>query len=200
MNRRTIITAGVAAALAPLAAPRLAGAETFTARGARYFTDAVLTTHEGQRVRFYTDLLKGKRCLINFVFVGCTDICDSVTQNLAAVQDLLGDRIGRDIFMYSISLQPDFDTPEVLKLYADRFNTKPGWLFLTGQPNEVEVLRRRLGFTDVDPVVDADIFQHAAMLRIGEERLDRWGMAAAQLPPESLVNSINRIIPPPRYG
>jgi protein SCO1/2 len=127
---------------------------------------------------------------------GSTDVCDSVTQNLAIVQDLLGDRIGREIHMYSISLQPDFDSPEVLNDYAKRFAIKPGWSFLTGDAAEVEVLRRRLGFDDIDPALDADIFQHAAMLRIGEERLDRWAMTAALLAPEALVTAINRVFPP----
>src|SRR3954453_13951347 len=187
MHRRHLAKAGLAAALAPLVRPAPAAAATFTSRGASYFTDAVLTTHEGKRVRFYSDLLKGKRFLINFVFVGCTDVCDSVTQNLALVQDLLGDRVGREIFMYSITLQPDFDTPEVLADYAKRFDVKPGWSFLTGAPAEVEILRQRLGYNDIDPVLDADIFQHAAMLRIGDERLERWAMSAALLRPESLV-------------
>jgi protein SCO1/2 len=196
MNRRILAKAGLAAAMAPLVRPGVAAAATFTKRGAGHFTDAVLTTHEGRQARFYTDLLKGRRVLINFVFVGCTDVCDSVTANLAAVQDILGERVGTEIFMYSISLQPDFDTPEVLKDYADRFAVKPGWSFLTGRPQDVEVLRWRLGFADIDPVLDTDLFQHAAMLRIGEERLDRWAMAAALLTPESLVATINRVFPP----
>ena len=199
MNRRTFARAGLTAALAPLAAGR-AGADTFTSRGAGYFTDAVLTNHEGKQARFYTDLLQGKRFLINFVFVGCTDVCDAVTQNLCMVQDLLGDRLGRDIFMYSITLLPEFDSPEVLNAYAERFGTKPGWSFLTGDPADIETLRRRLGFNDIDPVLDADIFQHAAMLRIGDERLDRWAMSAALLPPESLVQAIDRVFPPRRAG
>ena len=197
MNRRTLMTAGLAAGLAPLAGARRADAATFTSRGASYFTNAVLTTHEGRKVRFYSDLLKGKRFLINFVFVGCTDVCDSVTQNLTAVQELLGDRIGTEIHMYSITLQPEFDSPEVLNDYAKRFAVKPGWSFLTGAPADVELLRRRLGFDDIDPALDADIFQHAAMLRIGEEKLDRWAMTAAMLKPEALVTAINRVFPPP---
>ncbi len=196
MHRRTLAKAGLATALAPLMRPTPAEAATFTSRGASYFTDARLTTHEGKQVRFYTDLLKGKRVLINFVFVGCTDVCDSVTQNLATVQELLGDRVGREIFMYSLSLQPEFDTPEVLNDYAKRFDVRPGWSFLTGAAAEVEMLRQRLGYADIDPVLDADIFQHAAMLRIGEERLDRWAMSAALLQPESLVQAINRVFPP----
>lgn len=200
MNRRSFAKAGLAAALAPLASSGRAGAASFTSRGAGYFTDAVLTTHEGKRVRFYTDLLKGKRVLINFVFVGCTDVCDSVTQNLCLVQDLLGDRVGRDVFMYSITLLPEFDSPEVLNAYAERFGTKPGWSFLTGDAADVETLRWRLGFADIDPALDADIFQHAAMLRIGEEPLDRWAMSAALLPPESLLQSINRVFPAASAG
>ena len=196
MRRRDFARAGLGAALAAagLALPR--GGAGATAYGPDYFTNVVLTTHEGRKVRFYADLLQGRRVLINFVFVGCSDVCDSVTGNLAAVQDLLGDRVGRDVSMYSITLQPEFDTPEVLKLYAERFGVRPGWEFLTGAPEDVELLRWRLGFADIDPVLDADIFQHAAMLRIGEEPLDRWAMAPALLKPESLVESINRVIPP----
>jgi protein SCO1/2 len=200
MNRRTLARAGLAAALVPLALPSVARASTFTGRGARYYTDAVLTTHEGKQARFYSDLIKGKRVLINFVFVGCSDVCDSVTANLAAVQDILGDRVGSEIFMYSISLQPDFDTPDVLKLYADRFGIKPGWSFLTGDPADVEVLRWRLGFADINPELDADLFQHAAVVRIGEERLDRWTMAPAMLTPERLAESITRVFPQQRAG
>jgi len=197
MNRRDLAKASVAAAMSPLVLAKASGAVPFTTRGKAYFTDAVLTTHDERRVRFYTDLLQGKRVLINFVFVGCTDICDSVTANLAVLQDLLGDRVGREIFMYSITLQPEFDTPSVLRAYAERFGIKPGWSFLTGAPADVELLRRRLGFADIDPARDANIFEHAGMLRIGEERLDRWAMAAALLPSESLAGAVNRVIPPP---
>jgi protein SCO1/2 len=190
--------AGAAAVMSPFAFPRRTVVAQSPVYGARYFTDAVLTTHEGQKVRFYTDLLRNRRVLINFVFVGCTDICDSVTANLVAVQDMLGDRVGREITMISITLLPEFDTPEVLKMYADRFGVRPGWHFLTGAPDEVEVLRRRLGFADIDPVLDADIFQHAASLRIGNEALQRWTMAPAQLDPERLVETIERVFTPRR--
>jgi protein SCO1/2 len=190
--------AGAAAVMSPFAFSQRAGVAQAPVYGVRYFTDALLTTHEGQKVRFYTDLLRNRRVLINFVFVGCTDICDSITANLVAVQDLLGDRVGREITMISITLLPEFDTPEVLKLYADRFGVRPGWHFLTGAPDEVEVLRRRLGFADIDPVLDADIFQHAASLRIGNESLQRWTMAPAQLDPERLVETIERVFTPKR--
>jgi protein SCO1/2 len=113
-----------------------------------------------------------------------------MTQNLVEVQRLLGDRVGRDIFMYSLSLQPEYDTPAVLRDYAEGFGVGPGWLFLTGAPGDVETLRRRLGFTDPDPVLDADPEQHIGVLKYGIEPLDRWGGCPALSRPEQIVRLI----------
>jgi protein SCO1/2 len=154
-----------------------------------------LRSHDGRTVHFYDDLLKGKIVLINFMYTECGDICPGMTQNLADVQALLGDRVGRDIFMYSFTLRPAYDTPDRLKAYADTFEVKPGWLFLTGVPDEIELLRRRLGFADSDPVLDADLEQHIGIVRIGNEPLNRWVMAAALLRPESLVQNLRQVLP-----
>ena len=109
----------------------------------RSFPNVTLTTHEGKKVRFYDDLIKDKIILINFMYVKCDGICPGTTANLVNVQKMLGDRVGRDIFMYSITLKPEEDTPEVLNRYAKAYKTKPGWLFLTGEPKDVELLRRK---------------------------------------------------------
>jgi protein SCO1/2 len=149
-----------------------------------------LETHDGRQVRFYDDLLKGRTVTINFMYTLCGDICPGMTQNLVEVQRLLGDRVGRDIFMYSLSLQPEYDTPAVLRDYAEGFGVGPGWLFLTGAPGDVETLRRRLGFTDPDPVLDADPEQHIGVLKYGIEPLDRWGGCPALSRPEQIVRLI----------
>jgi protein SCO1/2 len=197
MNRRAFFLTGAAAAVAPLAlASPAAAARPLSQRGgAAYFTNAELRAHDGRTVRFYDDLVKGKIVLINFMYTECGDICPGMTQNLAAVQALLGDRVGRDIFMYSISLQPETDTPERLKAYAETFDVKPGWSFLTGAPADIELLRRRLGFADSDPVQDADLEQHIGIVRIGNEPLNRWVMAAALLRPEAFIQNIGLVIP-----
>jgi protein SCO1/2 len=106
------------------------------------------------------------------------------------VQQALGSRVGRDIFMYSITLRPEFDTPPVLRAYAKRFGVKPGWTFLTGQPLDTEIVRRKLGFYDLDPKVDADVSQHTGMLRIGDESHDRWCMVPALSSPRQIVSTI----------
>src|ERR1043165_874415 len=81
---------------------------------ARYFPNFELTTHQGRKVRFYDDLIKDKIVVINFMYAQCEGICPGITANLLRVQKILGDRIGRDIFMYSITLKPEEDSPKDL--------------------------------------------------------------------------------------
>jgi protein SCO1/2 len=92
--------------------------------------------------------------------------------------------------MYSFTLQPEADTPAVLKAYAETFGVGPGWLFLTGEPGDMELLRRRLGFVDPDPALDADIAQHIGLLRYGIEPRSRWAGCPALSKPEVIVRSI----------
>ncbi len=81
---------------------------------------------DGRALRFYDDLVKGKVVLLNFFFTSCGETCPLVTENLRAVQDLLGERMGRDIFMLSVSLQPELETPAILKDYAEQWDVRPG--------------------------------------------------------------------------
>jgi protein SCO1/2 len=197
MNRRAFFSTGAGAgvALAALGLPAASNATSFRQDGEDWFTNVELRTHEGRTVRFYEDLLKDKIVLVNFMFTNCGDVCPGMTQNLADVQKLLGDRVGREIFMYSISLQPEIDTPEKLKDYADMFDVGPGWLFLTGARDDVELLRHRLGFVDSDPEQDADLEQHIGTVRIANVPLHRWMMSPALLDPEAIVRSVMRVIP-----
>ena len=101
--------------------------------GADYFPNVELTDQDGKTVKFYDDLIKDKVVAINFIYTHCGDTCPAETASLRQVQKLLGDRVGKDIFFYSISIDPDHDTPKVLKEYADKFHAGPGWRFLTGK-------------------------------------------------------------------
>ncbi len=149
-----------------------------------------LITHDGEKVRFYDDLVRDKIVLINFFLVECTDgLCPTVTANLRKVQDLLGERMGRDVFFYSVSLQPKKDTPKILKDYAANFEVKPGWKFLTGKPADIETLRRGMGFVDWDPIRDKDVGNHTAMGRYGDDKLDRWGGIALRSSPENIAST-----------
>jgi protein SCO1/2 len=110
-----------------------------------YFTDVQLTTQNGDPVRLYSDLLKGKVVVINSFFATCTGSCPKMSGVLAGLQERLGDRLGKDVFLLSFSVDPENDTPAKLKEYAESFHAKPGWLFLTGKKENVDFALSRLG-------------------------------------------------------
>lgn len=182
MNRRILLSASGTATTAPSApaasnpkrpSQRIAPPPATTAST---FPNVVLRTPDGKVFKFVDDLVKNKIFLINMFFVACTDgVCPMVTANLARVQPLLGQRLGRDMFMYSISLDPLKDTPESLRAYTAHFEINPGWLFLTGEnPDDIERLRKALGYFDPDPKVDADKTTHTGLALMGNEPLDRY--------------------------
>ena len=110
------------------------------------------------------------------MYVKCDGVCPGITANLVKLQKLLGSRLGRDIFMYSFTLKPEQDSPEVLRRYAEAYHVKKGWTFLTGTPADMELLRRKLGFTDPDPKLDADKSNHIGNVRYGNEPLLLLGL------------------------
>lgn len=169
---------------------------------ARYFTEAEFRTQDDRPVRFYTDLLQGKKVLINFMYRECSNTCPRTTANLVAVQRAFGDRAGRDVFFISISLRPDVDTPALLKAYAAEHGCGPGWSFLCGATKDVDVLRRKLGLAD-----NPDITQHVGLLTFGDEPAARWGTTNALAAPEHILWVVKNRIDgwgaepwPPRSG
>lgn len=161
-----------------------------------YFPNVVLRTQDDKPVRFYDDLVKDKAVTINFFFAKCEEICPLVTANLAKFQKLMGDRVGRDLFMYSISLKPEEDTPAKLKHYAEMHGAQPGWTFLTGDKADVELLRRSLGFTNPSAKVDKDLNQHIGNVRYGNEPLMLWAACPGQARAEWIVESVSWVMRP----
>jgi protein SCO1/2 len=140
--------------------------------GANYFSNIPLTTQDGKTVHFYDDLLKDRKVVINFIYTRCGDSCPLETARLAQVQRILGDRMGRDIFFYSFSVDPVRDTPEELKAYAEKFHAGPGWLFLTGKKADIDVVRKKLGLAaraGLDEIAD-----HSTSLMIGNTATGQW--------------------------
>jgi protein SCO1 len=151
---------------------------------------AVVDQH-GQAYRFYDDLVKSKVVTLNFFYAECGGTCPLITENLRKVHELFGDRVGRDVFMYSITLQPENDTPDLLKHYAEVHGVGAGWKLLTGAAADIEELRQALGFTSPDPALDVIADSHTGMLRFGNERLQRWAGCPALARPEGIVYSIS---------
>jgi protein SCO1 len=192
LSRRTLLRL---AAVAPLAggiaatgvaagsprdknSPSTAGNNTPEAARVRIqeknFPNVPLISHEGKKVNFYDDLIKGKVVTINFFYAKCDEICPLVSANLAKVQKILGDQVGRDIFMYSISLKPEEDNLDAIRAYRDSWHAGPGWSFFTGQPSDIEKIRKGIGFTYPEPAIDKDKTQHIGNIRYGNEPLMLW--------------------------
>jgi protein SCO1/2 len=202
------LAAGVAAAAAAPAAAAITAAaptsmpiapdrtpEARAARMRRYFPNVPLRTHDGRNVRFYDDLVKGRKVLINFTYTNCAVTCPRTTENLRRVQELLGDRIGRDIFIVSLSLDPERDTPEALRMYAHHSGAKPGWTFATGRREDIDDIRRRLGLYD-----NPDYTQHMGLLTFGNEPEGKWAATYALDKPENIVFNLLRRVDPFKFS
>jgi len=166
-------------------------AQTGTPRNEQYFPDVQLTTQDGASVRFY-DLIKGKTVAIELIYTSCRFACPLETARLAQVQRLLGDRMGRDVFFYSISIDPEHDTPAVLKAFAETFHAGAGWTFLTGQRADIERLARKLGLYSTPNPEDKD--GHVPALLIGNEATGDWMRASALDNPNMTATMIARWI------
>ncbi len=113
--------------------------------GKDYFPNTEVITQDGQKVHFYDDLIKGKIVLISFIFTSCTDLCPLTTARITQIVERIQDQIGKKIFVISITVDPENDTPEKLKTFADAFYKGPGWTFITGKPDEIRAINSKLG-------------------------------------------------------
>jgi len=138
--------------------------------GEDYFPNVPLITHEGEVVHFFDDLIKDKVVVINFIYTHCSDSCPLETAQLTRVQKIMGDRLGKDVFFYSISIDPENDTAAVLKEYRDRFKAR--WTFLTGKKSDIILLRQKLGLY-IEEIQDGSN-NHNVSLIIGNQATGRW--------------------------
>src|ERR1051325_8225502 len=142
---------------------------------AGYFPDVTLTTQDGKQVKFY-DLIKGKIVAIDLIVPNRQYSCPLETARLARMQQLLGDRMGREVFFISISIDPEHDTPAALKAYAAKYDAGPGWTFLTGRMSDIDLLSKKLGLWS-DPAQTQD--GHMPMLLVGNETTGQWMRTSA---------------------
>ncbi|HVT18855.1 MAG TPA: SCO family protein [Thermoanaerobaculia bacterium] len=193
MNRREMLTAiakGAAVAAVPgigsaAASAQQPGAAPAALRNgacgaaAGTFPNVLVCSHENRQALFYRDLVQGKTVMINFMSIA-GEAANPVTASLAEVQKALGDRLGRDAFMYSITVDPERDTPRALRDFAARHGARPGWLFLTGEPAAIEALHRGLfahpGHHGATPVEDCS----RGIVRYGNDAVGLWGSAPAR--------------------
>jgi protein SCO1/2 len=154
----------------------------------KYFTDVVLLDQDGKERRLYTDLIKGHTVIVIPFFTSCTGACPAMNQNLAGIQDWLGDRLGKDAVIMSLSVDPDTDSVARLKEYSKKFGARPGWYFLSGKKENVEFALRKLGLY-VETRED-----HSNIMIIGNEKTGLWKKAFSLAKTESLIKLIESVL------
>lgn len=152
----------------------------------RYFTDTELVDQHGKMRRFYTDLIRGRKLLINFGFTSCKGVCPAMAANLAKVQKLLGARAA-EVTILTITVDPVNDTPAALKRFAESVNAGPSWVFLTGTPDNVGAVLQRLGGAARRPE------EHSAVLIVGDAATGTWLKTSAVDNPASIVTLLDHI-------
>ncbi len=195
MSQNHLVRIAVAAMMF-LAACTLVFSRAFAATashwGADYFPNVPLTTQDGKTVHFYDDLLKGKMVAIDLIYTRCVDSCPLETARMAQVQKLLGDKVGKDIFFYSISIDPKHDTPAVLKAYAEKYHVGPGWLFLTGKAADIDLISKKIGlYSDPD---SGNRDGHSTQLLIGNAATGQWIQDSAVDNPRFLATKIDNFV------
>ena len=159
----------------------------YASRGADYFPNAVLTDQDGKTHRFYDDVIKGKVVAINFMYTSCGDTCPLETAKLLQVKHLLGDHVGKNVHLYSITVDPERDTPAVLKEYMEKFQVGENWTFLTGKKEDLDLIRKKLGMFSKD---ETELSDHAVSFVLGNESTGRWLRRTPFDVPESLVAAL----------
>lgn len=182
-----LLVAGSICAQEPQGNPQTVVPKTQENNAQRYFTDTVLINQNGERMRFYTDLMKDKTVIIDTFFATCQASCLPMNRNLAQIQEGLGDRLGKDVNILSISVDPGVDTPPLLKAYSKKLNAKPGWYFLTGDKESIELILKKLGqFVD-------DKNDHLNIFLIGNDRTGLWKKAFGLAKSEELMKVVESV-------
>jgi protein SCO1 len=170
VNVNTRILAGGAVIFSFAVALSAAGGESLPKiKPAPEFT---LTKQDGKRLTLKE--LRGKTLAITFIFASCADTCPLLTAKMAGIQDRLGPAFGPEVNFLSITVDPERDTPEVLKRYAEGHKANPaGWAFLTGTPAEIRNVAKRYGIYykknprgDVDHTFLTSLVDHNGTLRV----------------------------------
>ena len=173
------------AAIAVLAAATVSVPSRLEAQGGRWNADYLpnlpVVTQDGKTLKFYDDVIKGKIVLISFIYTNCPDICPLTTARLTQVEDQLGEAVGRDIFFVSMTVDPERDTPEKLKEFATAFDTGPGWLFLTGKPEDIRAINSKLGDRS------RKLSDHRNEIVLGNDTTGEWER-------DSALGDLNRLV------
>jgi protein SCO1 len=176
--RRILLLAAMTAAALVVSAASLAQNRPW---GEGYIPNLPVITQDGKTVRFYDDLVKGKIVIISFIYTSCTDICPITTARLTQLEEKLGELVGRDVFLLSMTVDPETDTPQRLKEYSEAFQTGPGWSFVTGSLEDIRAINFKFG--ERSKVLS----EHRNEIVLGNDQTGEWQR-------DSIFGDLNRLV------
>jgi protein SCO1 len=148
--------------------------------------DTDVVNQYGQHLHFNSDVIKGRVAIITGFFTTCTAMCPITQENLSHVVKLLGDRMGKDVVIVSVSVDANNDTPERMKAWGEKFHISPGWTLVSGSKSEIDDLLRSLGlFVEIPQ-------RHQSAIIIGNQKAG-WTRASSWASPEKIVTLIDGI-------
>jgi len=149
--------------------------------------DAEVFNQDGRKIRFYSDLIKDKVVIVSFVFTTCTFVCPMQGESLSKLQAALGERLGSEVNLVSISTDPEGDTPERLKIWGLQFGARPGWTLVTGKKSEIDKVAVALTGA---PVVKGE---HSPVVFVGSDKTGRWVRAYGLAEPGKFAGLIDEV-------
>lgn len=148
----------------------------------KYFTDLTVIDQHGKALRFYSDVLKGRVVVISFIYTRCKAACPLTIQKLQQVKAQIPDLFGKEVFFVSISIDPEHDTPEDLRAFAEKLGAVgPGWIFLTGDKQSIETIVKRLG------QYTSSVEVHSTLMLAGNLRTKHWIKLPPYLTPQIIA-------------
>ena len=153
-----------------------------------YFTDTLLIDHNGEEVRFFSDVLKEEVVVINFIFTNCGGACPMMTEKLRMAREALGEEIGNSIKFISISIDPARDTPAAMRKFKETHRATGNWVFLTGTQENIDAVVKRLG--QWSPEVE----DHSTMMLAGNVSKRHWMKIMPGVPPPAIAEKLRMLL------
>ena len=146
--------------------------------------DVQVRDHNGKLLRFHSDLVKGRKVAVNFIFTSCTSVCSPMTATFRAVQQELKARKRDDVHLISVSVDPLTDTPQALAAFGKKFGAEPGWTFVTGSRKAIDEILKAYAIGTGDPD------DHAPLVYISDEAGRSWTRSSGLAAPQAIVDRL----------
>jgi len=182
-----LLQAGLIQSANAAAAPANDAAAEDKARN--FFTDLEVIDQNGNKLRFYSDVLKDRVVLISFIFTNCQDYCPMVAKKLTQTRALMADSIKDEVWYISISIDPERDTPEAMKKFAiKQMIDESRWIFLTGKKENLDYLVKKLGqYTQ-------DVESHSTLMLAGNTKTRHWTRVMPMVPAEGIAQQMRALV------